>query len=146
MTNGAEAVQIWAALFIAGFLGHLLGDYVVQTNWMAQNKAKPLFNGTDMAFTAITLHAESWALAVFTCMALVARTAWGLAVLPLLVVVCFILGAIHWIQDRRWPVKWLMRVTGHDPECTWLLIVFDNTLHLVQIALAAAWIVWRMAA
>lgn len=150
--SGAEAVQLWAALFIAGILGHLIGDYVVQTNRMAQNKANPLFvfnvgrfpGWDDAGFRAITAHALTWAVAVWMCMNAVAYVAWGPSGFWPVLWACLSLGAIHWIQDRRWPVKWLMKITGHDPECTWLLIVFDNTLHLVEIALAVVWIVWMM--
>ena len=145
MTIGMQAVLIWAALFVAGFLGHLVGDYLIQNNWMAQNKAKP-FNGClgDPAMWAITLHATTWIISVQIALSAVAVVAWGPDGINAVAPAASALGVIHWVQDRRWPIQWFMRVTGKDPSVVWLLIVVDNVWHLLQIAGAAAWIVWRM--
>lgn len=151
--TGSEAVTMVAALSFFGFLGHLVGDYVIQTGWMAQNKAKPLFDLTcisppaidDSGFRAITTHALSWTLAVEAFLLPAAWIALGEAGAHAAIIAAFVLGAIHWIQDRRWPVVWLMRKLGKDHSQMWLLIVFDNTLHLLQILGAAVWIVWTCA-
>ena len=157
MTIGMQAVLMWAALFVAGFLGHLVGDYLIQNNWMAQNKARPLHGFSlwpgstaaqedDETLAAITAHAITWAVAVTMPLMVMARLAWGLPGMRAAFIAGLILMVIHWIQDRRWPIQWFMRVTGKDPSVVWLLIVVDIVWHLLQIAGAAAWIVWRMTA
>lgn len=153
MDTGILAVLMWAALTIAGLLGHLVGDYLVQTHWMAMNKAKPIWIWNEQkgdllidgdALEAITLHALTWAMSVGLFIIPAAWVAWGAegAVTALWATVA--LGVIHWIQDRRWPIVAFMKATGKDPGTLWLLIVVDNVWHLLQIAGAAAFIVWRI--
>lgn len=46
------------------FLGHLVGDYLLQNEWMAQNKAK----NTWMGWTAAFVHCLIYTIAVCTIM------------------------------------------------------------------------------
>lgn len=155
MTPGMQAVLMWAALSFAGFLAHLVGDYILQTGWMAANKARPIdwarllrgaadFGPDMVVVRAITTHAALWTIALQAAWFPLAGLAWGAEGATTAVWATLVLGAIHWVQDRRWPVVWFMNKTGKDPSQLWLLIVVDNTSHLLQIALAAAWVVWRM--
>jgi hypothetical protein len=110
-------------------LAHLVGDYVVQTHWMATEK-------TSRSGPA-ALHAATYA----ACFLPVTRSWKALAVI----------GGTHFIIDR-WRlakhVAWLKNqaapaayrpphtVTGYAPECpdwlaVWLMILTDNTMHLV---------------
>lgn len=159
MTIGMIAVLMWAALSFAGFLGHLVGDYLVQSNWMATMKARNLWDEhvtitgprsktvryrPTEAWWAISLHAASWAFSVWCFMVPASWIAWGPHGATEAGAATIALMVIHWIQDRRWPIVWFMKAVGKDPSQTWLLIVVDNVFHLLQIAGAAAWIVWRM--
>lgn len=156
LTTGMVAVLMWAALSFAGFLGHLVGDYLVQNNWMAVNKAKPFartrrdvetsaglfFEMVNEPLQAINWHAFTWMLSVALFMVPVAYLAFGSVTVAWLAMLA--LGVIHWVQDRRFPVVWFMKKTGKDPSVVWLLIVVDNVWHLLQIAGASAFIVWQM--
>ncbi len=104
-------------------LGHLVGDFLLQTSWMAQYKATkwlPLLAHVTV-YTAV--------------IALFGLFAGGLS-LPALALV-FI---SHMVLDRRrfvafW-VKRIQMVTGADSK--WLSIVADQIFHLLFLALAIA--------
>lgn len=125
-------------------LAHLVGDYVIQSDWMANRKVKP---GPGSTYT----HTESWAAAL----------AHGLTyTLPFLVITqnplaLAIIGGTHalidhyrvakrviWLRNFFAPkgdnVPWRIAATnnGMPPETPTglaiaMLIVVDNTIHLV---------------
>lgn len=139
-------------------IAHLVGDFVFQTDWMAKYKGNPhptaeerqahtewvktLHGDVRMAVmdldegrayhranVACLLHVALYTLAVWLF------TGWGL--LPLAVTF-----ACHFAQDRFRLASRLMDVTGHaafktGPLSPWSIVVFDNTLHLVQLWLCA---------
>jgi len=106
----------------SALIGHMVGDYLMQNDWMALNKKKhswPCF-----------VHCLLWTLSVFNF------TQWGL-------IPCAFLFVTHFIQDRTYIVKWCMEHAGQSgftqpPFAPWSLIVVDNTWHLVQI-----WFAWK---
>jgi hypothetical protein len=110
-------------LFLA-LLGHLVGDYLFQTDWMAENKKSqslPCF-----------IHSVVWAGCV------ILFTGWGW--IPFI-----FLTVIHFIQDRTYIVRNWMRLIGQDHFATglyapWSIVIVDNTFHLLQI-----WLVWKFA-
>jgi len=108
-------------LFLA-FLGHLVGDYIFQTDWMAENKKKQTL--------PCLIHSAIWAV----CVALFAGWGWP-AFLGLL--------AIHFLQDRTQMVRNWMNLIGQGhfatgPYAPWSMVIIDNTFHLLQI-----WLVWK---
>ena len=108
-------------LFLA-FLGHLVGDYVFQTDWMAENKKKRSL--------PCLIHSLVWAGCV------IFFTGWGWV--PFL-----ILTAVHFLQDRTYIVRKWMHIIGMDHFATgayapWSIVIIDNTFHLVQI-----WLIWK---
>jgi hypothetical protein len=92
---------------------HMVGDYLTQTDWMAENKLK--------SWKALTLHVAVYT-TCFIPVVLLAR----LAVEP----ACLFLGLIfvtHWITDsRRWASgdKW-------PPKP----ILVDQTIHITTLAI-----------
>jgi len=117
---------------------HLVGDYFTQSDWMAQNKAKR----TWPAFCHATVYSLPF---------LLIGTPW--AVLAIMV--------SHFFVDRFrlakylvWAKNWIS--PGYHPwsECsetgyhksmpvwlaTWLVIVADNTIHLVCNYCALRWL------
>ncbi len=108
-------------LFLA-FLGHLVGDYIFQTDWMAETKKQQTFS--------CVVHCAIWAACV------VFFAGWGVyAFLALFVV--------HFVQDRTYIVRGWMHLIGQDhfatgPYAPWSMVIIDNTFHLLQI-----WLVWR---
>ena len=139
-------------------VGHLLGDYIFQNDWMALNKTKMTLKG----WAACAVHAWVYT----TCVAV--TTGWDVAPQGsnefLALVLIFV---VHFIQDKtRWWVQtwmWLMgsfayfretvsyglfhKVTdqktglyhlqeaGVDtrPRDFWAVIIIDNSFHLLQL-------------
>ena len=100
---------------------HLIGDYLIQTDWMA--------NGKKRSSWICVVHVLTYLLPfLFTPLAW-----WQLA----------LIGAEHFAQDRTAFVPWLMRVKGSaafaQPPCgPWSVIVTDNILHVLFMAGVAA--------
>lgn len=105
-------------------LGHLLGDYVLQNDWQAQNKTTRSLH--------CTVHCLLYTAAVWAC-SFWWMPWWGVAA-------CF---ALHWPVDRfRLARRW-MKLTGQEQFATgvfspWSIIVVDNVGHLVVLAGIAA--------
>lgn len=99
------------------FLAHLVGDYLIQNDWMAQKKKVGHF--------ACAIHAGTY-LIPFLFLGL---AWWQLA----------LIGVEHFAQDRWGFVPWFMKVTGHSafagpPLGPWSIILTDNIIHLLWIA------------
>lgn len=137
LANDTGAMLVWA------LVAHLLGDYVFQSDWMARCKVKPRAGDQHG-------HGESWAAAL----------AHGITyTLPFLLitldpVALLLIGGTHIVIDHWrlarhvvWAKNFLAprganppwrecKATGYPPAtpvglATALLIVADNTLHLV---------------
>lgn len=111
----------------AAIIGHLVGDYLLQNDWMAAGKKRNSL--------ICLLHAAIWAAAVSVFS--------GLWLWPGWLVLC----GTHFVQDRFSLVGWWMcKVSGQREFATgvcapWSVIVVDNAWHLVVI-----WAVWQFAA
>lgn len=104
-------------MLIDAIVGHLVGDYLLQNDWMALNKKRSslhclahclIWTGCVCAFGGIT----------------------GIGVL--------ILFVTHFIQDRTNIVSWYMDTVGQKSFRTgacspWAAIVVDNVFHIVTI-------------
>ncbi|WP_223642381.1 DUF3307 domain-containing protein [Planococcus sp. 4-30] len=102
-------------------IGHLIGDFLLQTSWMAKHKAVkwlPLLTHVSI-YTAV--------IAVFGLLS-------GGLSLPALAIIFF--G--HIILDRKtFVLFWVQRVqTAKGPEKVWLSIVADQIFHLILLAIA----------
>lgn len=103
-------------------IGHLAGDYLLQTDWMAQNKK---------------LH--SWPCFVH-CMIWTACVAAFAGLGPLALAFIF---ACHFAQDRTHVVRWWMALPWKNqtgfmkaPLSPWSMIVVDNVWHILQLYVA----------
>jgi Protein of unknown function (DUF3307) len=129
-------------------IGHLVGDYLLQNDWMALKKKSPSF------FYKPYWGNRSWQFRLTTCFrwvsipCLVHCALWTGAVCafagwksPVLIAILF---AAHYIQDRTHIIKFWMTRINHQPKfveppmAPWSLIVVDNVWHIVTI-----WLVWR---
>ncbi|MHB1418691.1 MAG: DUF3307 domain-containing protein [Bacillota bacterium] len=100
--------------------GHMAGDYLFQTRWMANNKAKdwlPLLVHTTV-YTALV-----W---------LFSLPPGGIG--PGAVLMIFI---SHLILDRRRAVAWWTRTICKADDLPWMLMLVDQSWHLVVLALAS---------
>lgn len=104
-------------VFEALLAGHLIGDWVVQTDYQAANKA-----------TSWKAHQQHM-LGYHVTLALAGSLVLGWAPLLLVLAVSY---ATHSLIDRRWPVKRLMELTGSRPfsETMFGMIAVDQALHL----------------
>lgn len=122
-------------------IGHLVGDYLLQNDWMALGKKK----SSDIC----AVHCLIWTLSVmffanwfgFEDAGYAGERYWfkGWVFLFLFVT--------HFIQDRTQIVRfWMTRINRQPkfvepPMAPWSLIVVDNVWHIVQI-----WFAWRFIA
>jgi hypothetical protein len=112
------------ALFLLA--GHLLGDWVVQTDWQAANKMS--------SWRANQMHIATYHL---TLLATLVYPLWSHFQTVQLVVAFALSWALHSLIDRRWPVRWVMRVTGSKAfaETTLGILSVDQSLHVATLAL-----------
>lgn len=100
-------------------VGHLVGDFLLQTSWMAGHKAS--------RWTPLLVHCAVYTAAV----GILALPAGGLS--PAGIALVFI---SHVVIDRRTLVNfWAQKVTG-AADTGWLKIMVDQTLHILVLALA----------
>ena len=100
---------------------HLIGDYILQNDWMAQNKKKS------------SLHCGVHVLVYMVPFLFCGFNWWQL----------LLIGAQHFAIDRTNFVTWFMDAKGSHIFATnvcfpWSIIVTDNILHILWIA-AVAW-------
>ena len=94
----------------------MLGDYLLQTDWMAANKLHSAW--------ARTVHVSVYTLA-FIPLALVYSTTMGRAwsFVALVYITHWITDSRRWASDKVWPPK---------------PILFDQALHVLQLAVLGA--------
>jgi len=99
------------------FMGHLIGDFLLQSDWMALNKKKRTF--------PCAVHCLIYSLTVLLCAGWPWWTFW-------------VVFATHFAQDRTNIVVWLMNHKGQKqfaqpPMAPWSIIVVDNVMHLTLL-------------
>lgn len=109
---------------VFAIIGHLVGDYLVQNDWLA--------NGKKKSSLICAAHCLLWTLAVMTFAGLQWDHLWVFAVL----------FVTHFIQDRGPLVRKYMHLMGQDgfagpPLGPWSIIAVDNVWHLVTLAIVA---------
>ena len=102
--------------------GHMAGDFLFQTRWMAERKVA--------YFPALATHAAIYTCAVWLFSLPAGGFGGGLS-LPCLIFVFF----SHAVIDRRGITKWCCR---HVTKCdkAWLVMTTDQSLHVVILAAA----------
>jgi len=96
---------------------HLIGDYLIQTDWMAEGKKH--------SSLICTIHVLTYLIPFLFCI----NYGWQ----------WFAIGIEHFIQDRTSIVVWLMKKKGsarfaEPPMAPWSIILTDNILHVLFIA------------
>ncbi|MGD8922928.1 MAG: DUF3307 domain-containing protein [Candidatus Zixiibacteriota bacterium] len=114
-------------IFEALLMAHLLGDWILQTEWQAKNK--------EHNWLALLIHVSIYHVIVFAVLF------WGfdLDIIPTVSVVV-VLAVFHAVLDRRTFVNWLirsLRITVERKPEQWLLIAVDQSLHLLLLGAAA---------
>lgn len=114
---------------VLAIIGHLVGDYLLQNDWMAmKKKSNPM---------VAVCHAYIWTASVtlFSGWLLIPEGRGAFVALALLVT--------HFFQDHTMIVQRWMRFIGQEefskpPLAPWSVIVVDNVWHIVTL-----WAVWR---
>jgi hypothetical protein len=97
---------------------HLIGDYLIQNDWMALNKKK-----------------NSWICLVHVLTYMIPFVFTNINPLGLLLI-----AVQHYIQDRTYMIAWFCRVTKKfQPEISkfWGHIIVDNVVHILWMALVS---------
>lgn len=99
-------------------IGHLVGDYLLQNDWMALHKKRNSFR--------CAVHVTLWTLSVCAFAGW-----WNPGVIAFL-------WLTHFAQDRTNVVLWWMKAIGQEkfatgPCAPWSIIVVDNVWHIVAI-------------
>ena len=100
-------------------IGHLVGDFLLQTNWMAEKKKNELWPlvAHSLVYTA--------------CVSLLALPGGGLS-FPAIVLIFL----THLLLDKRSFVNfWAYQVTKSNNDL-WLKIIIDQSWHIIILALA----------
>jgi len=122
-------------------LAHLVGDYLLQSDWMAQQKTTRNLAAVCHALTYtlpfVLLGASVSALAVI-CLTHLVIDRFRLARF-----VCF--AKNYLAPPSQWPAWERCKVTGYDSDrppwlAVWLLIIADNTMHLLCNYAALRWL------
>ena len=106
-------------LFAWLLVGHLVGDFLLQTSWMAERKTQQ--------WSALLAHCFVYTATV----ALLALPGGGLTLSGVATV---FLG--HAVIDRKRFVNFWAKHISRSPDHAWLKIVQDQVWHVVTLALA----------
>jgi hypothetical protein len=140
---------------------HLFGDYLTQSDWMAQNKTKAAWPAMVHAFVygipffVLARHSPNLHWAMFAIIfshflidhyRLARYVVWAKNFLGPKEHRYVVMGANDVFEGdaRNFPFEWC-KVTGYPPDrpvwlATWLLIIADNTLHLAINYVALRWL------
>ena len=106
-------------LFTWLLVGHLVGDYILQTRWMAEGKASK--------WLPLVVHAAVYTICVYLLALADKGLSWPAAGFVFLA---------HIVLDRRRFIQfWTSRITG-SREVLWLNIAVDQAWHIVVLAVA----------
>lgn len=114
-------------LFLLVLAGHLLGDFVTQTDWQAANKGRSwradlahvLTYHVTMAVLVVPVW-HDWSAVRFLAISVVTQT----------------------LLDGRWPTRLVLGTTGSKTFSTvlWGVIATDQALHLSILAISFYWL------
>lgn len=120
-------------------VAHAVGDYLLQSEWMAVEKTRrslpALVHCAFYVLPFLFITQNPWTIAVIGGTHFVIDR-WHLA------------RYVAWIKNRPWPgsATWAeSSKTGYHPDTPpwlagWLVIIVDNTLHILTNGLAIAWL------
>lgn len=113
-------------LFETLLIAHVVGDWLLQTEWQAMNKATN--------WRALLTHVLVYHIVILA--ALLWRMGPGA---PAVYFVVLGLAVVHVVMDRKRSVEWFMRamrISVRREPSGWLAIAVDQSLHLVWLAVA----------
>jgi hypothetical protein len=123
----------WAPVFVVFYVSHLVGDYLVQTDWQARHKRGGL--GRDpIARRALLSHLTTYSLAYLPAMIWISsRLHWS----TLLILVA--VAVPHMVQDDgRLITAYVRKVKGLDAGSDHAIVAYvDQAFHMLALLGAA---------
>jgi hypothetical protein len=120
----------WPELFIVLGLSHLVGDFMLQTDWQVQHKPGG-FGRDPVARRALGAHVLTYTLAIVPALVWIAieREVWVAVVAAIAIALPHAI-----IDDRRLLTAYVRRVKGlREPMPGAVFIAVDQTTHLVML-------------
>jgi len=114
-------------LFVLVLAGHMLGDFVAQSDWQAANK--------ELSWRADLAHVLTYHL-ILAALVLPVWHDWRAGLF------LGISAGTHAFVDRRWPTRLLLGSTRSKNFATmfWGVIATDQALHLSILAISFYWL------
>ena len=106
-------------------VGHLLGDWLLQNDWMAKGKKQSLFNPAGM------VHFTVYTVTIVGTLWLLSSTNKGPVFYLILGVFVFV---SHWLIDATRVVDNWIRFY-HQSDSTMVRVMVDQTLHILVLAI-----------
>jgi len=123
----------WVSVFAGFLVAHLVGDYLLQTDWQACNKRAGL-GGDPVARRALFTHVTTYTLAFLPAFVWIASdldVAWALIAAALIYIPHLVL------DDGRMVAVYLARVKGVDGLNVSLAASVDQSFHVLSLFLVA---------
>ncbi|MEZ5076659.1 MAG: DUF3307 domain-containing protein [Solirubrobacterales bacterium] len=123
----------WVEVFAVLGLSHLVGDFLLQTDWQARHKYGGL--GPDpVSRRALAEHVLTYTLAFVPALVWIALE----ADLPRAVIIAVVVAVPHWVQDDgRLLDAYMARVKGLSRTSPGLRVAVDQSFHAVALFGAA---------
>lgn len=115
---------------------HFLADFIVQTDWQAQNKSKQL--------GALARHVFTYTLCLWVAslIVVVALDRVGLSYNPYWVHFFWVNGVLHWLTDYA-TSRWARRLYEQGRRRAFFIVVgFDQLIH--QVTLIVTMAIWLL--
>lgn len=117
----------WVEVFAVLVVSHLVGDFLLQTDWQARLKEGGLGPGRENR-RALLSHLVSYMLAFVPALVWIGIEADALRALAIAVVI----AVPHWVQDdRRLLDAYMSRVKGLSETSSGLRVAVDQAFHIV---------------
>lgn len=123
----------WVEIFVVFIVCHLVGDFLLQTDWQALNKRGGL-GGDPVARRALASHLTAYGLAFVPAFIWI-----GIERDPAVAVLAAVLVLVpHLIQDDGRLVRaYVARAKGLEPKPGGLMVAVDQSFHVVAMFAAA---------
>lgn len=131
--NGLNWVEVFAVLLVS----HLVGDFLLQTDWQARHKYKGL-SADPVARRALLTHVVTYTLSFLPALVWI-----GLESSPArAVAIAVVIAVPHLIQDdRRLLDIYMARVKGLSQTSTGLAVAVDQSFHVLTLFATALLVV-----
>ncbi len=130
----------WASAFVALWISHLVGDYLIQTDWQAVHKAGGLSRDA-MARRALLSHVLTYTASFVPALIWIGGDVGAVAAIGL----GLLIGVPHALVDDGRPVRWWLRHVKGAPRAVDAMVAqgVDQSMHAVALfavaLLASAW-------